>query len=77
MTPENEFDWFKKAWDAKMSEEHGSEWAQVLGGWGQRFFDDLEAGRTNAFSIFVHNETVRNFSETLALQVPGAVCALI
>jgi hypothetical protein len=68
----NDFDWFKKAWDAKMSDEHGDAWPRLLGGWVQQILSDVAAGTSNAFSVFVHAETVRNFHETLALQVPGA-----
>ena len=68
----NDFAWFKNAWDAKMSEDHGDAWPHVLGGWVQKILIDFEAGTSNAFSVFVRAETVRNFSETLALQVPGS-----
>ena len=68
----NDFVWFKTAWDAKMSEEHGDGWPHVLAGWVQNILNDFEVGTCNAFSVFVRAETIRNFSETLALQVPGA-----
>jgi hypothetical protein len=68
----NDFVWFKNAWDARMSEEHGDGWPHVLAGWVQNILNDFEVGTGNAFSVFVRAETIRNFSETLALQVPGA-----
>ena len=55
-----------------MSDEHGDAWPRLLGGWVQQILSDVAAGTSNAFSVFVHAETVRNFHETLALQVPGA-----
>ena len=55
-----------------MSEEHGDAWPTVLAGWVQKILNDFEGGTSNAFSVFVRAETLRNFSETLALQVPGA-----
>ena len=68
----NDFAWFKNAWDARMSEEHGDAWPRVLAGWVQKILDDFDGGTCNAFSVFVRAETLRNFSKTLALQVPGA-----
>mgnify|MGYP006936613216 CR=1 FL=1 len=68
----NDFAWFKNAWDASMSEEHGDAWPRVLGGWVQNILNDFEGGASNEFSVFVRAETVRNFSESLALCVPGA-----
>ena len=68
----NDFAWFKNAWDAKMSGEHGDAWPHVLAGWVQTVLNDFDGGISNAFSVFVRNETIRNFSETLALRVPGA-----
>ena len=67
----NDFNWFKNAWDLKMSEEHGDAWPSVLAGWVQQILVDFEGGKRNAFSVFVRNETIRNFSTTLALHVPG------
>ena len=67
----NDFDWFKKAWDTKMSDEHGDAWPGLLGGWVQQVLSDHAAGISNAFSVFVHFETVRVFHEEVALYVPG------
>ena len=44
-------------------------WASLFAGWMQKVLDDE---RSNAFSLFVHNETCRVFHGTVALQVPGA-----
>ena len=67
----NDFEWFKKQWDTKMSEDHGDAWPVVLGGWLQQVLSDHETGTPNAFSVFVHFETVRVFHEQVALYVPG------
>ena len=55
-----------------MAEEHGGAWPEVLCGWVQKILDDFEGGAVNAFSLFVRSETIRCFSDTLALHVPGA-----
>ena len=68
----NDFAWFKTTWDAKMSEEHGDAWPEVLCGWVQKVLDDFDGGATNAFSLFVRSETIRCFGDRLALHVPGA-----
>lgn len=67
----NDWAWFKNHWDAKMSEEHGAVWADAFCGWMQNVINEFHDGRLNAFSVFVHNETVRCFADTLALHVPG------
>ena len=39
---------------------------------GQKLLDNLSDGMDNAFSAFVHSETVRNFADTKMLVVPAA-----
>ena len=51
-----------------MVEEHGDAWPEVFSTWMQSLLDD---GRSNAFSIFVHDETRRVFHGVAALHVPG------
>ena len=41
-------------------------------GWTQKVLDDLADGMDNAFSAFVHDETVRNFKQTKMLVAPAA-----
>ena len=68
----NDFAWFKSAWDERMLEEHGGEWPNVFATYVQHVLDDLATeGCSNAFSLFVHNETLRCMSGGLALRVPG------
>ena len=64
----NDWQWFKDAWDEKMIAEHQAMWGSVFSGWMQAALDDK---RSNAFSIFVHNETARVLSGSMALCVPG------
>ena len=68
----NDWSWFKEAWDTKMSEEHDSNWGRVFSGWTQKVIDDHSAGMDNAFSVFVENETVRNFKDKVMLVLPAA-----
>ena len=65
----NDWQWFKDNWGCEMVAEHGPDWASVFAGWMKNVLDDK---RSNAFSMFVHNETCRVFHGTVALQVPGA-----
>ena len=65
----NDWDWFKNAWDEAMVLEHGANWAELFSAWLQGVLDDEGS---NAFSVFVYNETVRVFQGTSALHVPGA-----
>jgi hypothetical protein len=74
LSPEqrNDFGWFKTSWGAKMLEHYGSEWPNTFAGWVQQVLDELgQEGGSNAFSVFVHNETMRCFCEQPALRLPG------
>jgi hypothetical protein len=64
----NDWEWFKNAWDKAMVDQHGSEWASLFSAWVQGVLDDE---RSNAFSLFVYNETRRIFGNVSALHVPG------
>ena len=64
----NDWAWFKEAWDQAMVNEHKENWATTFSGWMQRILEDE---RTNAFSVFIYNETCRIFKNTAALHVPG------
>jgi hypothetical protein len=65
----NDMPWFKEAWDQAMVTQHGTEWAALFSAWVQNVLDDE---RSNAFSVFVYNETRRVFQGTSALHVPGS-----
>ena len=64
----NDWQWFKDAWDKAMVIECGDEWPETFATWMQGVMMD---SRSNAFSIFVHEETCRVFDGAAALQVPG------
>ena len=66
----NDWEWFKQAWDEKLLGEHKDMWASMFAKYVQKVLDDLEKGLGNAFSVFVHNETVRCFDGVHTLQVP-------
>jgi hypothetical protein len=54
-----DFAWWKEAWDAMMLEANGAEWGQVFAMHVQHVLDEITVGRTNAFSVLVHTETIR------------------
>jgi hypothetical protein len=60
--------WFKESWDEIMVSEHKDKWASTFAGWVQGVLNDE---RSNAFSLFVHSETLRVFHTSAALHVPG------
>ena len=64
----NDWTWFKTEWDNAMVDEHKANWAEVFSGWVQHVMSDE---RSNAFSEFVYNETMRVLSGVAALHVPG------
>jgi len=68
----NDWAWFREAWDAKMCAEHGLDWGNVFSGWIQKVLDDLMDEVGNAFSVFVHAETSRCFSDSHMLAIPGS-----
>jgi len=63
----NDWTWFKEAWDQRMVIEYESTWALQFSQWVQAVLDDK---RSNAFSMFVYNETRRVFEGSSALHVP-------
>ena len=69
----NDWAWFREAWDEKMCEEHVQDCGGRFSGWMQKLLDDLSDGVANAFSVFMHDETVRHFSKTPMLVVPGSM----
>ena len=64
----NDWTWFKSSWGEAMLAEHNHNWPMIFAGFMQGVLDDE---RTNAFSEFVHSETLRVFSSHAALSVPG------
>ena len=67
----NDWAWFREAWDSKMSAEHADDWGGFFSGWMQKVLDDMTNGVSNAFSEFVHAETVRNFKDVPMLVLPA------
>ena len=67
----NDWPWFREAWDSKMSDLHADDWGGMFSGWMQHVLDDMANGVSNAFSEFVHAETVRNFKDVPMLVLPA------
>ena len=65
----NDWTWFKSSWAQAMKDEHGEGWPMLFSAWVQGVLDDE---RSNAFSVFVHDETKRVFHNTAALSVSGS-----
>ena len=65
----NEWSWFKKAWDQAGHAQHGAAWPKTFSGWVQKVLDDE---RSNAFSMFMYNESRKVFRGMEALPVPGS-----
>ena len=63
----NDFAVFKQSWDAKMLDDYRGEWAMRFLSWIQNVLDKKES---NAFSLFVYDESCRLFHGTIALHVP-------
>ena len=52
----NDWQWFKESWDEAMVAQYGENWASKFAGWIESVLEDE---RSNAFSEFVYNETLR------------------
>ena len=73
LSPEKTNDWsyFKSAWDTKMAEIHGEEWAQLFAEMIQNVLQDLET-KGNALSEFMYQETKRLFGDVRYLVLRGS-----
>ena len=73
LTPEQTSQWefFKTQWDSRMAATHGDEWAQLFAEMVQKVVNDLQEGRKEALSQFMHNETRRVLGDAHALILPG------
>ena len=71
LAQKNEWAWFREAWDTTMREEHKADWGGTFSQWLQKILDDVTGGVFNAFSTFMHEETVRDFSKTPMLVMPS------
>ena len=70
-----EWEWFKNAWDEDMRKTHGGGWPERFAGWLQNVANEMASGDGEAFSKFVHNESLRlldneNGEPQLALVLP-------
>ena len=66
----NDWAWFKQAWDALMVNEHDQGWGATFAGWMQQVTEEMaQEGGSNAFSRFVHRETLRCLSGEVALRL--------
>jgi hypothetical protein len=54
-----DFAWWKEAWDGQMLGTHGQQWGQIFAMHAQHILDEISAGKTNAFSVMMHTETIR------------------
>ena len=54
-----------------MLEQYGEQMPEVFAGWVQELLEKNEAGVGNAFSLFVHAETVRCLDGVPGLRIPG------
>ena len=65
----NDWQWFKREWDAAMAREHDKEWGSTFAGIVQNLLDELATGKASAVADFMYNETVRVLSTVPSLQV--------
>ena len=65
----NDWQWFKREWDAKMAETHNKAWGAEFAEIANGLLEKLKAGNESAVSDFMYNETIRVLSEVPTLQL--------
>ncbi|CAK0863844.1 unnamed protein product [Prorocentrum cordatum] len=79
LSPEQTSQWefFKTEWDSRMAATHGEDWAQLFAEMVQKVVNDLQEGRKDALSQFMHNETRRVLGVSAVAERTGAAeCCL-
>ena len=71
MEQENNWQLFAKEWDAKMAETHGELWGQLFAEIMASILSDLDAGKTDALSHFMHAESTRVLGSVKTIRTPG------
>ena len=66
---QNDFGWFKHAYDARGEAENGEYWPEHFAQQMQSILDEVDKEARNAFSLFVHRESTRLLLETPALRL--------
>ena len=67
----NDWEYFKTTWDKLMAECHGADWPKLFAEILQKVVNDLSAGDSIAFSVFMNNESNRVLKDVPVLQLPG------
>ena len=72
LSPEQTADWeyFKTAYGQAMVDAVGQDWGRMFSQIVQRIIEDVVAGKPNALSEFMYNETLRVLPKVVALAVP-------
>ena len=75
LTIEQENDWelFASKWDEVMASTHGEAWGTLFAETLQNIVDDLDAGKSNALSNFMHAESLRVLHSVPVIRIPGFV----
>ena len=66
---QNDWKWFKEAWDEHMLLELKEQWGHRFAEYMQGILVRIEAGEENALSLFMHSETRRVLETKPALQM--------
>ena len=64
-----DFPWFKEAYDKAMFEQYDHLWPEQFMAMVQLIMDKIEQGTSNYFSMWVHSETKRLFSEENTIRI--------
>lgn len=67
----NDWKHFSEQYDRRMAEEHGGDWARLFGEILQNLLNELDAGKANALSVFMHEETTRCLHDVEGIRLSG------
>ena len=70
---ENDWELFASKWDEVMASTHGEAWGTLFAETLQNIVDDLDAGKSNALSNFMHAESLRVLHSVPVIRIPGFV----
>ena len=65
----NDFAWFKETWDQYHLEQEQAQWGLTFSTYVQHILNEISAGRTNAFSQMVFEQTRLLVADTPALRL--------
>ena len=68
---ENDWELFVSKWDEVMASTHGEAWGTLFAETLAHIVSELDSGKSNALSNFMHSESLRVLSSVPVIRIPG------